>query len=55
MITIVTSYPNFGEGPKVRGPVSVFVQPWLTMILHVHQKRVDRLDLEKIAENYVFW
>jgi len=24
------------------------------MILHVHNKRVDRLDLDKIAENYVF-
>jgi len=23
------------------------------MILHVHKERVDRLDLEKIAENYV--
>jgi len=25
------------------------------MILHVHKERVDRLDLDKIAENYVFW
>jgi len=23
------------------------------MILHVHKERVDRLDLDKIAENYV--
>jgi len=24
------------------------------MILHVHKERVDRPDLDKIAENYVF-
>jgi len=23
--------------------------------LHVHKERVDRYDLDKIAENYVFW
>jgi len=23
------------------------------MILHVHKERVDKLDLDKIAENYV--
>jgi len=25
------------------------------MNLHFHKERVDRLDLDKISENYVFW
>jgi len=54
--------------PEAMGPVSVFVSPrksedlritmtWRRlndlMILHVHKERVDRLGLDKIAENYV--
>jgi len=25
------------------------------MILHVHKERVEKLGLDKIYENYVFW
>ena len=47
--------------PEARGPV--FVLPSkirspaynydLKTIFHVHKERVDRLDLDKISENYV--
>jgi len=68
LTTILKSYACFDEGIRSYGPgISLRIPDKIRspaynhdfktindlVILHVHKERVDRLDLDKIAENYV--